>query len=301
MKKIDLSKIDTEQRNLNSMDIDQKSTLEILTIINNEDGKIADAIKSELPTITTVVDLIFPRFQQNGRVIYIGAGTSGRIGVLDASEMPPTYGVSDQLIIGIMAGGDYAIRNAVEGAEDDELQVVTDLKAINLGPLDTVIGIAASGRTPYVLAGLEYAKTVGALAVGMCMTKNSEMSQVADQTIAVVTGPEVVTGSTRMKAGTATKLVCNMISTTLMIKWGKVYQNLMVDLKASNEKLKVRTARIIKEITGADDKKINAVLVEANYSCKHAIVMIFCNVNYEESITLLATANNSIDAVLKNQ
>ncbi|UNF61719.1 N-acetylmuramic acid 6-phosphate etherase [Spiroplasma poulsonii] len=301
MQKIDLSKIDIEQRNPNSMALDQADTMGVLTIINNEDAKIAAAVQAQLPTIAKVIDLIFTRFSQGGRLIYMGAGTSGRLGILDASEMLPTYGLKPDQIIGIIAGGDDAIRTPAEGAEDDRELGVADLKALNLQPLDTVVGIGSSGRTPYVLAGLEYAKTIGALAVGLCMTKNSEMLAVADEVIAIETGAEVVTGSTRMKAGTATKLVCNMISTTLMVKWGKVYQNLMVDLLATNEKLKVRTARIVKAVTNASDDVVATTLTAANYACKNAIVMILKNVSYAESETLLAEYDNLVTKVINSK
>ncbi|WHQ37454.1 N-acetylmuramic acid 6-phosphate etherase [Spiroplasma sp. SV19] len=301
MQKIDLSKIDTEQRNKNSMELDQADTMGILTIINNEDAKIATAAQAQLPTIAKVIDLIFARFNQGGRLIYMGAGTSGRLGILDASEMVPTYGLNPDQIIGIIAGGDDAIRIPAEGAEDDRDLGMNDLKALNLQSLDTVVGIGASGRTPYVLAGLEYAKTIGALAVGLCMTKNSEMLTVADEVIAIETGAEVVTGSTRMKAGTATKLVCNMISTTLMVKWGKVYQNLMVDLLATNEKLKVRTARIVKAVTNASDEVVAETLIAANYACKNAIIMILKNVSYAESETLLAEYDNLVTKVINDK
>ncbi|ELL44950.1 N-acetylmuramic acid 6-phosphate etherase [Spiroplasma melliferum] len=299
MNKINLSKIDTEQRNPNSTHIDQTDTKGILTIINNEDAKIAQAVQAKIPVITKVIDLIFPRFNQGGRLIYMGAGSSGRIGILDASEMLPTYGLDADRIVGIIAGGDSAIRTPAEGAEDDQDLAVNDLKKLNLQPLlDTVIGIGASGRTPYVLAGLKYAKTIGALSVGLCMTKNSEMIAIADEVIAIETGPEVITGSTRMKAGTATKLVCNMISTTLMVKLGKVYQNLMVDLVATNEKLKVRTAEIVKAVTNASDEVIAQALTAANYACKNAIVMILKNVSYVESQTLLTKYDNLVSKII---
>ncbi len=231
----------------------------------------------------------------------MGAGTSGRLGILDASEMLPTYGLQADQIIGIMAGGDRAIRTPAEGAEDDCDLSVNDLETLQLQPLDTVIGIGASGRTPYVLAGLTYAKSIGALAVGLCMTKNSEMLTVADEVIAIETGAEVVTGSTRMKAGTATKLVSNMISTTLMVKWGKVYQNLMIDLIATNEKLKVRTAQIVKTLTNASDDGISATLKAANYACKNAIIMILKNVSYDESIALLAEHDNLVTKIINDK
>lgn len=212
------------------------------------------------------------------------------------TEQP--YGLDNDRIIGIIAGGDRAIRIPVEGAEDDQDLAVNDLKKLNLQPLDTVIGIGASGRTPYVLAGLKYAKTTGALAIGLCMTKNSEMLAIADEVIAIETGPEVITGSTRMKAGTATKLVCNMISTTLMVKLGKVYQNLMVDLIATNEKLKVRTAEIVKAVTNASDEVTAQALTAANYACKNAIIMILKNVSYAESQALLNKYDNLINKII---
>lgn len=296
--KINLKQIDTEQRNSNSYNIDKKSTLEILEIINNEDAIIANAIKEKLPIITKVIDLIFTRFKEGGRLIYMGAGTSGRIGILDASEMLPTYGISD-CIIAIIAGGDKAIKIPQEGAEDNQVLAIKDLKNINLTALDTVIGIGASGRTPYVLAALEYCQKIGALAIGLCMTKNSQFAKVANTVISINTGPEVITGSTRMKAATATKLVCNMISTTLMIKYGKVYQNLMVDLIATNDKLKARVFNIVSEITKANSNDINKVLQESNYSCKHAIVMLLKKVNFLESTKLLKDHNNQMSNILK--
>lgn len=297
--KINLKQIDTEQRNSNSYNIDKKNTLEILKIINNEDATIANAIKEKLPIITKVIDLIFTRFKQGGRLIYMGAGTSGRIGILDASEMLPTYGIDNDRITAIIAGGDKAIKIPQEGAEDNQELAIADLKNINLTALDTVIGIGASGRTPYVLAALEYCQEIGALAIGLCMTKNSQFAKVANFVISINTGPEAITGSTRMKAATATKLVCNMISTTLMIKYGKVYQNLMVDLIATNEKLKARVFNIISEITKANSNDINKVLAECNYSCKDAIVMLLKKVNFLESTKLLKEHNNQISNILK--
>ncbi|WP_236681427.1 N-acetylmuramic acid 6-phosphate etherase [Spiroplasma mirum] len=202
---------------------------------------------------------------------------------------------------GLLLGVDKAIRFPAEGAEDDRNQAVKDLlQQLNVIALDTVVGIGASGRTSYVLAGLEYIKSVGGLAVSLCMTKNSEMSQIVDETIAIKTGAEVITGSTRMKAGTATKLVCNMISTTLMIKWGKVYQNLMVDLMATNEKLKVTTGKIVHKITGASDEIIKKALVESNYSCKHAIIMVLKQVSFKEGERLLEEYHNMVTNVIND-
>lgn len=295
---MDLTKITTEKRNENSKNIDKSSTIEILKIINNEDALIAKAIQNKLPDIAETVELIYQKFSTGGRLIYIGAGSSGRIGVLDASEMWPTYGIGQERIFGIIAGGDDALRLPIEGAEDDELQAIEDLKAINFNANDTLIGIAASGRTPYVLSALKYCQAVKGLAIGLSMVENSELVNYSDKVIAIETGPEVVTGSTRMKAGTATKLVLNMISTTLMIKYGKVYQNLMVDLIASNEKLKARVVNIIAIITSADNETILQTLAAADYNCKNAIVMLVKNVDYQTSISLLAEHDGSLANIL---
>lgn len=299
--KIDLTKIETEQRNQNSLSIDKENTIEILRIINNEDAKIAGAIKDKILIIAKVIDLIFDRFTKGGRLIYIGAGTSGRLGVLDASEMLPTYNVGSDRILGLIAGGDIAIRIPIEGAEDNNNLAIKDLKDHNLNSLDTVIGIAASGRTPYVLTGLKYCKSINGLAVGLCMTKNSKMSEIADETIIIETGSEVITGSTRMKSGTATKLVCNMISTTLMIKSGKVYQNLMIDLVATNEKLRVRTAKIVSEVTNCSQEEAEKALNACNYSCKHAIVMLLKNIDFKTSQKLLVQHNNRIIDIINSK
>lgn len=296
---VNLNKITTEQRNINSINIDVATTKEILTIINNEDKTIAVTIANNINNIAEVVDAIFPLFEKGGRVIYIGAGTSGRIGVLDASEMLPTYGVENKFI-GLIAGGDKALRLPIEGAEDSEKLAIEDLKKLNLTSLDTVIGIAASGRTPYVISGLKFAKAQNSLAVGLSMTDNSALKKVSDYNIEVVTGPEVITGSTRMKAGTATKLACNMISTSLMIKYGKVYQNLMVDVKPTNEKLISRTIKIVQEITNASEEEIKKTLQLANFQCKNAIIMIMCGVDFSTSEKLLEVNNNNLSLVLKN-
>lgn len=295
---MDLTKISTEKRNKNSRNIDRSSTLEILKIINNEDTLVAKAVKKKMKDIAEAVDLIYEEFKTGGRLIYLGAGSSGRIGVLDASEMLPTYGISNDRIFGIMAGGTEALLLPKEGVEDDELLAIEDLKAINFNSKDILIGIAASGRTPYVLSALKYCQAVKGLAIGLTMTENSELSAYATKVIAIETGPEVVTGSTRMKAGTATKLVLNMISTSLMIKYGKVYQNLMVDLIATNEKLKARVVNIVAAITAADSETILKTLALANYNCKNAIVMLVKNVNYKTSVQLLKKHDGSLAKVL---
>ncbi|EXU60329.1 N-acetylmuramic acid 6-phosphate etherase [Mycoplasma mycoides] len=301
MKNNNLLNIETENINKNSLDIDKKSTSEIIKIINNEDIKVAYAIKKELNQISNVIDLIFERFKKGGRLIYIGSGTSGRLGILDASEMYPTYGINPNRIIGIIAGGNKAIKNPIEGAEDNEKLAIIDLNKIKLNSLDTVIGIASSGKTPYVLSALKYANKKDALSVGLCMTKNSEMTKIANQVISVKTGAEIITGSTRMKAGTATKLICNMITTTLMIKLGKVYKNLMIDLVATNDKLKKRAFKIVKQITNAKDHIIYKALNESNFSCKHAIIMILKNISYSESVLLLENCDNSLTKLLEEK
>ncbi|QHX35745.1 N-acetylmuramic acid 6-phosphate etherase [Spiroplasma sp. TIUS-1] len=299
MNKINLKNIDTEKRNQNSKGLDLKTTVEVLKTINSEDKKIAIAIEKEINTIATIIDLIFEKsFKTNGRLFYVGAGSSGRIGVLDASEMLPTYGVGDK-IFGLMAGGDKALRLPIEGAEDDKQLVIDDLKNYNFNKNDSVIAIGASGRTPYCISALEYAKSVGALPIGLSMTSNSEFRQYTDHIIEIVSGPEVVTGSTRMKSGTATKMVVNMISTTLMIKLGKVYDNLMVDLKATNEKLVSRTIGIVKEITNIkDEAKIKSTLEECNWDCKLAIVVLSKNITVEEAKKALESNDNVLRKVI---
>ncbi|MGM9899818.1 MAG: N-acetylmuramic acid 6-phosphate etherase [Bacilli bacterium] len=252
MSEVDVKKISTEARNQNTMDIDLLSTTEILTKINAEDKTVAYAVEEAIPQITKVVDKVVTQIENGGRLIYIGAGTSGRLGVLDAVECPPTYGVSPDVVMGIMAGGMKATTFAVEGAEDRKDFAIEDLKNVNLSSKDVVIGIAASGRTPYVIGGIEYAKAVGATTSCITTSKNSVLASMVDYPIEAVTGAEVINGSTRMKSGTAQKLICNMISTATFIKLGKVYGNMMIDLQATNEKLVARQLGIISEITGYD-------------------------------------------------
>ena len=234
----------TEQNNPSTLQIDQCDTKQMLEMINREDQTVPAAVAKELDTIAQAVDGIVERMRMGGRLAYVGAGTSGRLGVLDASECVPTYGTPPGLVFGVIAGGSRALMESIEGAEDDEQMAVRDLDEHNVSNVDAVVGIAASGRTPYVLAALREAKRLGAFTVGVCNTKNSRLSQVADVTIEVVTGPEVVMGSTRMKAGTAQKMVLNMLSTCTMIKMGKVYQNYMVDMTATNWKLQARAVRM---------------------------------------------------------
>jgi N-acetylmuramic acid 6-phosphate etherase len=271
---MDLAKLVTEGRNPDTMDIDMLETKEMLKKINNEDKKVPLAVEKEIPNIAKAVDMIAQRLREGGRLFYIGAGTSGRLGVLDASECPPTYGVDPEMVQGIIAGGDTAIRKSMEGVEDDAGQGKADLMSKNLNEKDVVVGLAASGRTPYVLGAMEYARSIGILTVGICCTPENLMEKYADIMIIPVVGPEVITGSTRMKAGTAQKLVLNMISTGVMIKLGKVYSNLMVDVRATNEKLVQRARRIVKQATGAGEDIIEKALEETGFNAKLAIVMI---------------------------
>lgn len=246
---VNLKKISTESRNPNTMDIDRVSTLEVLQKINNEDKTVPLAVEKALPQISMLVDAIVDAFKAGGRLIYMGAGTSGRLGVLDASECPPTFGVSSNMVIGLIAGGNNALVNAVEGAEDNREFAVNDLKNINLNKEDIVVGIAASGRTPYVLSGCEYARSVGCITGCITTAAGSVLADSVDYPVEAVTGAEALTGSTRMKSGTAQKLVCNMLTTAAMIKMGKVYQNLMVHMVPTNEKLISRAVSIIMEVT----------------------------------------------------
>lgn len=294
-------KLATESRNPNTMNIDLMSIREILEVMNNEDQTVPLAVRNEIDHIEKAVKFAIASFENGGRLIYVGAGTSGRLGILDASECPPTFGVNPGMVIGIIAGGEKAFTKAVEGAEDDECAGKDDLKQINLSDKDTVIGIAASGRTPYVIGALNYAREIGAKTVSISNNKNSLIGKIADVAIEVETGPEVITGSTRLKAGTAQKLVLNMISTASMIRIGKVYENLMVDVQPSNKKLVDRSHRIIMEATGVDFATASKYFSLANGNVKAAIIMIFLNCSYSEAITKLKEANGFVRKVkIKN-
>lgn len=284
----------TEKSNEKTKNIDKKSTMEILRIMNEEDKKVAYAVEKELPSIEKAVEKIVASFQSGGRLIYIGAGTSGRLGILDASECPPTFSTDKDQVIGIIAGGYGAIIDAMEGAEDNIEAGKTDLKSVNLTKTDTVVGITASGNTPYVLGAIEYANSRGATTIGLSCNKNSKLPKLAKIPITPIVGPEVITGSTRLKAGTAQKMVLNMLTTASMIGIGKVYGNLMVDLNPSNEKLIDRSKRIIMEATGIDEEKAERYLELSGNSPKIAIVMIETNCNYEEAIYLLDKFDGSI-------
>jgi len=284
---VNLREMITESRNKNSMEIDRLSTLDMLKVINNEDKKVALAVERELPNITEAVDEIARAFSEGGRLIYMGAGTSGRLGVLDASECPPTYGTPATQVIGLIAGGEKAILKAVENAEDNREMAVDDLKGLQLSKKDVVVGIAASGRTPYVLGGLEYAKGIGAVTVGISCNPESALAHAADIVISPVVGAEVVTGSSRMKAGTAQKLVLNMLTTASMIKIGKVYGNLMVDVEATNAKLVERQKKIVIEATGASREEAERAISESKGSCKLAIFMIISGLDADKAREIL--------------
>ena len=296
---LSLDSLDTERRNINTMNLDELSTVEIIEKINQEDEKIADCVKPAIPEIGKTVEFAVDSIKRGGRLIYIGAGTSGRLGILDASECPPTYGVPFDMVIGIMAGGDKAMRKAVEGAEDSKELAVNDLKELGLSDKDTLVGLAASGRTPYVIGGLEYAESLGAKTVAVSCVKNAKISALADAPIEVVVGAEAVTGSTRMKAGTAQKMVLNMISTTTMVKIGKVYQNLMVDVATTNEKLRVRALNIVSESTGIDKENSRRLLEESGYDVKVAIVMGLAGVDALKARKTLTDNELNVSATIK--
>ena len=291
MIKEDIKSLSTEARNENSYNIDTKSTKEILSIINEEDKKVAYLIEEELDDITKVVDAVVQAFESGGRLIYVGAGTSGRMGLIDAVECRPTYSVPDSMVMGVMAGGKEAFVKAKEGAEDSEEEAINDLKNIELSKKDIVVGIAASGRTPYVIGAIKYANEIGANTASIATVKNSKIGTFAKLKVEVNTGAEVVSGSTRMKAGTAQKLICNMISTASMIKLGKVYNNLMVDVAATNQKLVKRAVGIIQEITGAqEDKCLEAMNKYKNV--KKAVISILLEIDDEKQIEELLEKNN---------
>ena len=292
MIKEDIKNLSTEARNKNSYNIDTKSTKEILSIINEEDKKVAYLIEEELDDIAKVVDAVVKALEGGGRLIYVGAGTSGRMGLIDAVECRPTYSVPDSMVMGVMAGGKEAFVKAKEGAEDSEEEAIIDLKNIELSKKDIVVGIAASGRTPYVIGAIEYAKEIGANTVAIATVKNSKIGALANLKVEVNTGAEVVSGSTRMKAGTAQKLICNMISTASMIKLGKVYNNLMVDVAATNQKLVKRAVGIIQEITGAqEDKCLEAMNKYKNV--KKAVISILLEIDDEKQIDELLEKNKN--------
>jgi len=294
-----LSTLITEQRNLNSMHVDSLSALEIVQLMNQEDKQVPLAIEKCLPQIAQAVECIVAAFQQGGRLVYIGAGTSGRLGVLDASECPPTFGVSPEMVKGIIAGGERALRHPIEGAEDSKSQAVVDLQTIHFSSKDVLVGIAASGRTPYVIGALEYAKSLGSVTVSIASNPNSAMANIVDIAIDTVVGPEVLTGSSRLKSGTAQKLVLNMLTTASMILMGKCYQNLMVDVQASNEKLKARAIRIVMQATDCDKALAEETLKQADQNAKLAIIMILSGLDRAQAEALLEKHQGKLQLALK--
>lgn len=294
-----LSTLITEQRNPNSMHVDSLSVLEIVRLMNEEDKQVPLAIEKCLPQIAQAVERTVAAFQQGGRLVYIGAGTSGRLGVLDASECPPTFGVSPEMVKGIIAGGERALRHPIEGAEDSKAQAVVDLQTIQFSSKDVLVGIAASGRTPYVIGALEYAKSLGSVTVSIASNPNSAMANIVDIAIDTVVGPEVLTGSSRLKSGTAQKLVLNMLTTASMILMGKCYQNLMVDVQASNEKLKARAIRIVMQATDCDKALAEETLKQADQNAKLAIMMILSGLDRAQAEALLEKHHGKLQLALK--
>jgi N-acetylmuramic acid 6-phosphate etherase len=292
-----LGLLTTEARNPASERIDELSTTEMLGVIIAADFQAARAVEAEIPHIAAAIDAIAARMANDGRLFYIGAGTSGRLGVLDASECPPTFGVSPDLVQGIMAGGDVALRTSVEGAEDNAELGASDLKAAGFTAKDALVGIAASGRTPYVLGALEYARSLGALTIGLSCVPNSAVGAAAEIAISPVTGAEVLTGSTRLKAGTATKLVLNMLSTGVMIRNGYVYGHLMVNMQPTNAKLADRASRIVATITGLDREAAGRLLDEAG-SVKAAVVMAKLGLSCEAAQACLASVGGNLRKAL---
>lgn len=295
---MNLRALETEQRNPNTQSIDSMSTFEMLTAINREDAGVAMAVEKCLPALTQLVDEICRRLSEGGRLYYVGAGTSGRLGVLDASECPPTYGVTPDLVQGIIAGGDRALRKSSEGAEDNAEAGKEDLIRCGLKSRDVVVGLAASGRTPYVIGALDYADSIGAYTGAVSCLSNARLSQHAKTAVEVVTGPEAVTGSTRMKAGTAQKMILNMISTSVMIQMGKVYQNLMVDVQPTNEKLVVRAKNIIKECLNCEDEKAEALLAASGHRVKLAVFMGLSDLDADKAWQYLTAAGENLSAAI---
>ncbi len=295
---VNLSQLVTEQRNPQTLHIDEVSTLEMVRMINREDQAVALAVEKELPKIAEAVDLITARMEQGGRLIYCGAGTSGRLGVLDASECPPTYGVDPGRVIALIAGGEEALLHAIEGAEDSETLCAQELEELGFCEKDILVGIAASGRTPYAIGGMRYARSKGGAVLALTCNPGSEMAALADLAISPVVGPESVTGSTRMKAGTAQKLVLNLLSTGTMIRQGKVYQNLMVDVQPTNLKLVERAKRIVMEASGCTYEEAARSLEEAGQNPKTAILMQLTGLSAEEASSRLQQCGGHIKRAL---
>ena len=283
------------------MDIETQSIGQILHYMNDENRTVTDAIERCIPSIEKVTAAVVQAFEKGGRLIYLGAGTSGRLGVLDASECPPTFGVSPDMVVGVIAGGDYDLRHAIEGAEDDETIAQEQLKELGLVKEDVVVGISASGRTPYVVAGLSYAKEVGCYTGAISNSPNAVISKVADIGIEAITGPEVVTGSTRMKAGTAQKLILNMITTAAMIRVGKIFKGYMVDVQPTNQKLKQRATNILAKVTNLSQEEARKVLEDNHFDLKVAIISQLHHISAEEAEQLLRENQMNIVKAMQNK
>lgn len=291
---VNIDGLTTEKANEATKNIDQLNSYEIVKLINQEDQKVAPAVEKELPQVAKAVEAIEERYKNGGRIIYCGAGTSGRMGTLDSVELTPTYNVPPERAFGLLAGGEKAMYASVEGAEDSKELAVEDLKNVNACSGDCIIGIAASGRTPYTISALKYAKSIGALSISITCNKNSEMARIADISIAPVLGPEVISGSTRMKAGTAQKLIVNMISTAVMVRLGKVYQNYMTHLLPTNEKLVERATRMIADITGTEHEEALQTLKKSGMAVPEAIIMQIKGCSREEAARALEQADGRV-------
>lgn len=301
MPKIELDKIGTERRNPRTLEIDTLSTLEMVKLINQEDQAVITAVNLASIEIALAIDAITAALKIGGRLIYIGAGTSGRLGVLDASECLPTFGVGEEMVVGLIAGGDRALRHPVEAAEDSVEAVVEDLQHIDFNEKDILCAIASSGRTPYCIGGIEYAQKVGAKSIALACVAGSQIGQIADIAIEAVVGEEVITGSTRMKSGSAQKMVLNMLSTGAMIQLGKVYSNLMVDVRSTNAKLIERAKRMLMAATSCDYVTAEKTLKLADYHVKSAIVMLLLDVDLDHATQLLAQHAGHIRSVLQSE
>lgn len=299
MKELNLSDLTTEKRNPDTMNLDEMTIEEIVAVMNNEDRKVVEIVRKVLPQVSQIIQMTTKSLENGGRIIYIGAGTSGRLGVLDAVECPPTFGVDSQCVVGLIAGGEGAFVKAVEGAEDRKDFGVQDLQAIRLNEKDTVIGLTASGRTPYVIGALSYAKSIGAKTASIACNTNAEVSAYVDVAVEVETGPEVLSGSTRLKAGTAEKMILNMISTVSMVGVGKVYKNLMVDVRQTNEKLIVRSENIVMQAVGCGRETAKAALKEAGGEAKTAILYLLLGTDMESTKRILDGAKGKIKEAVK--
>lgn len=295
---VDLEKMETEKQNPNTMNLDQMSVKEALEVMNQEDKKVAEAIEEVIPEIEKAVHIIIEQFEKGGRLIYTGAGTSGRLGVLDAAECPPTFGTSKDKVVGLIAGGERAITEAIEGAEDNEDLGRKDLAHLDLNENDVVVGLAASGRTPYVIGALNYANELNVPTIAIACTKNSEIGKLAKVAIEAVPGPEVLTGSTRLKAGSAQKMILNMLTTISMVGIGKVYKNLMVDVQPTNEKLVSRAENIVMKATNVERETAKRALKDSDGKVKIAIIMILLDVDQDTAIEKLEKSKGHVRKAL---